>query len=66
MEFVAPLVQNVRLLLAVLAEEDESPLVFVSEEPDGAACVLLLASDDPPVPDPFTSGSAPSPRLAAY
>ena len=46
---------------AVLAEEDESPLVFASEGPDGVACVLLLVSDDPLVPE-----APASPLLAAY
>ena len=47
---------------AVLAEEDESPLVFASEEPDGVACAsfppaALLEVDDPLVPE------APASRL---
>lgn len=66
MEFVAPLVQDIRLLFAVFAEEDESLLVFVSEEPDGAACAsfppaALLEVDEPLVPE-----APASPLLAAY
>ena len=51
---------------AVLAEEDESPLVFASEEPDGAASALfppaaLLEVDELLVPE-----APASPLLAAY